>query len=229
MEAVLERGELGARSRILDVGCGAGTSTRYIAARTGSPDVHGIDICAELLEEATRANASETGSSPVFRPMNACELEYPDASFDAVIMIDGAAQFADRERFLRESARVLVASGRLLMADLLFDARRARVLGRTLEELANKASIPAENRQDERGYRAKLERSGFTLRELVRVGERVFSPYLFHYLSPRALRRAVAVLGLRAAREFYETIALVREFHRRGFIDLVIVSAEKAS
>lgn len=229
VEAVLARGEVGARSRILDVGCGAGASTRYIAARTRSPEVHGIDICDALIDEASRASSSKAAPSPVFRVMNACALDYPDASVDAVVMVDGAAQFADREAFLRESARVLVAPGRLLMADLLFERGCVRVLGRTLDSLASMAGIPPKNRQDERGYRMELERSGFTLRELVRVGGSVFSPYLFHYLHPRALWRAVAVLGGRGARDFYETIALAREFHRRGSIDLVIVAAEKAS
>jgi 2-polyprenyl-6-hydroxyphenyl methylase/3-demethylubiquinone-9 3-methyltransferase len=68
---------------VLDVGCGEGRTTRYIARDAAS--VVGVDPDAERIELA-RCAAEEEGSCPVvYRCADAVTMEFPVASFDAVV------------------------------------------------------------------------------------------------------------------------------------------------
>ena len=68
---------------VLDVGCGDGRTARYIARSAAS--VIGLDPDAERIALA-RGTDDENGSSPVdYRCEDAVTMDFPVASFDAVI------------------------------------------------------------------------------------------------------------------------------------------------
>jgi ubiquinone/menaquinone biosynthesis C-methylase UbiE len=84
-------------STVLDVGCGVGPYvTRLTAA--GKRCV-GIDI-----NPAAVATARELGRD--VREMSAYSLEFPDSSFESVIMIETLEHLPEYERALAEAARV---------------------------------------------------------------------------------------------------------------------------
>ena len=68
--------------RILDVGTGTGYFCILLAARGHA--MTGIDLTPAMIDEARRQAQAE-GLTIDFRVMNAQQLDFPDASFDAVI------------------------------------------------------------------------------------------------------------------------------------------------
>ena len=113
-EAFVERLAIPAGSHVLDVACGTG-NTAIPLARNGCM-VTGVDIAANLLEQARQRAAAER-LSVQFDEGDAEQLPYADASFDAVVTMFGA-MFAPRpEMVAREFARVLKPGGLLAMAN----------------------------------------------------------------------------------------------------------------
>ena len=105
---VLERLNVGTRSDLLDVGCGAGRFCR-IAADRGAR-VSGIDATAPLVEiarERTRGGEFRVGGME--------DLPWPDNSFEVVTGFNSFFFAADMGRALREARRVARAGGEVAM------------------------------------------------------------------------------------------------------------------
>lgn len=106
-EAGLDALGVGAKLRLLDVGCGSGLALR-IAADRGA-EVSGLDASEGLLEHARRR---VPGASLVHGELE--ELPFADGSFDLVTGFN-SFQYAGRPTVaLAEAARVLADGGRLL-------------------------------------------------------------------------------------------------------------------
>lgn len=100
--------------RVLDVACGAG-QLAIPAARAGARAA-GVDIAANLIEQA-RARAAAEGLDVRFDEGDAEALPYGDASFDLVVSLFGA-MFAPRpERVAAELLRVCRPGGRIGMGN----------------------------------------------------------------------------------------------------------------
>jgi SAM-dependent methyltransferase len=69
--------------RILDMGCGIGTSTVPAAAAFPEAEVHGIDVGASILRYA-HARAEHLGAAVHFSQQSAEKTDFADASFDLV-------------------------------------------------------------------------------------------------------------------------------------------------
>lgn len=112
-------GRLAPGERVLDVGSGAGTDS-FVAALMVGPEgsVTGIDMTPEMLEKA-RAGAAELGLEHVtFVEGEAEELPFGDASFDVVVSNGVIDLIPDKDAVFSELHRVLVAGGRLQLADV---------------------------------------------------------------------------------------------------------------
>ncbi|WP_044562165.1 class I SAM-dependent methyltransferase [Azospirillum sp. B4] len=70
-------------ARILDMGCGIGTSTVPAAVCFPEAEVHGIDVGASMLRYA-HARAEHLGAAVHFSQQSAERTSFPDASFDVV-------------------------------------------------------------------------------------------------------------------------------------------------
>ncbi|MBA3709075.1 MAG: class I SAM-dependent methyltransferase [Planctomycetes bacterium] len=115
-ETLLDLTRIGQGSRLLDVACGTGIVSRRAASRIG-PDGRalGIDLSTGRLRQA-RLLAARAGLAQVaFEAMDACDLEFPPSSFDAVV-----AQFPhlpDRAACLRGALRALKPGGRMAIGN----------------------------------------------------------------------------------------------------------------
>ncbi len=102
--------------RVLDLGCGDGT-TALPAARRGA-QVLGVDIAANLVEAGNARAAAEGLGNCTFRQGDASNLEgIDDDSFDLVVSIFGA-MFAPRPHGVAaEMVRVTRPGGRVVMGN----------------------------------------------------------------------------------------------------------------
>jgi SAM-dependent methyltransferase len=115
-EALVAGLGIGEGTRMLDLGCGDGT-TAIPAARTGA-DVLGVDIAGNLVA-AGNERAAELGLDNIrFQQGDATELNgIDDGSFDLVLSVFGA-MFAPRPGDVaKEMVRVTRPGGRIVMAN----------------------------------------------------------------------------------------------------------------
>src|SRR5712671_2327628 len=114
-EAVVKSLGITTPLRVLDLGCGDGT-TAIPLARLGA-EVVGIDIARNLVEAGNR-RAAEAGLARLkFQEGDACNLEgVADRSFDLVVSIFGAMFAPKPFDVAKEMVRVTKPGGRIVMA-----------------------------------------------------------------------------------------------------------------
>ncbi len=101
-------------ARALDVATGKGAVLIPIAQRVGAGgSVIGIDLSSAMLDEAERAARAAGIANYQLRKMDAENLEFPDASFDAVTCAFALFFFPAMDAALREMYRVVKPGGRI--------------------------------------------------------------------------------------------------------------------
>ena len=101
-------------SRILDVGCGIGGSSRILAKYYGF-NVTGITISPAQVKRAREL--TPIGLNCSFQVMDALDLKFEDGSFDAVWSVEAGAHMNDKIKFADEMLRTLRPGGYLALAD----------------------------------------------------------------------------------------------------------------
>ncbi|MBC7977120.1 MAG: 3-demethylubiquinone-9 3-O-methyltransferase [Myxococcales bacterium] len=104
--AEIDRAFGGASCRVLDLGCGAGFLSNYLAMR--GHDVTGIDTTPENL---TVARANDASRSARYELGDACALPYAAGSFDVVCAMDLLEHVEDPGQLIAEASRVLAPGG----------------------------------------------------------------------------------------------------------------------
>lgn len=101
-------------TKVLDVGCGIGGSTRILAKDYGF-EATGITISPKQVQRATELTPE--GVSAKFQVDNALDLSFPDNSFDVVWSIEAGPHMPDKNKYAQEMMRVLKPGGTLVVAD----------------------------------------------------------------------------------------------------------------
>ncbi len=137
IEELLRWAAIDQPDRILDVGCGIGGSSLYLAEKF-SADVTGITLSpvqAARATERSRLAGMERGREPMgqgdggsfgtstsprqpiaqFQVADALNLPFPDQSFDFVWSLESGEHMPDKTRFMQECYRVLKPGGTFLM------------------------------------------------------------------------------------------------------------------
>ena len=103
-------------SRILDLGCGIGGSSLYLAEKLGA-QVTGISLSPVQIKRAReRALNQGLANQVTFEVANALEMPFADQSFDWVWSLESGEHMPDKAKFLQECYRVLKPGGRLILA-----------------------------------------------------------------------------------------------------------------
>jgi len=115
-EALVQTLEITKGLKVLDLGCGDGT-TALPAAKLGA-DVLGIDIARNLVEAGNRRAAKHGLANLKFQEGDASNLEQvPDESFDLVVSIFGAMFAPKPFDVAKEMVRVTRSGGRIVMGN----------------------------------------------------------------------------------------------------------------
>jgi SAM-dependent methyltransferase len=137
-ERVVQFAEIQSGDRVLDLACGTGNAALR-AARAGAAAV-GIDAAQRLIEVAReRAHAEDLDAT--FDVGNVEDLPYGDDEFDVALSVFGVI-FADADRAVAETMRVLRASGRALFSVWVPEGaldREVGVIGRAMAEVMGRA------------------------------------------------------------------------------------------
>jgi ubiquinone/menaquinone biosynthesis C-methylase UbiE len=105
--------------RVLDIGCGIGT-TAIAMARRFAVDVIAADI-SPIMRARAHANVQAAGvpDRVSIEEANITALPYPDASFDRVVA-EAVIMFVDRGQATRELVRICRPGGRVLATEFLW-------------------------------------------------------------------------------------------------------------
>lgn len=138
IDLLLERSELSVGSSLLDVGCGVGGTSRYLAKTTGCK-VIGVSISGQQVKMARDLTAKEAGAgdgskgSGDFVDLGDGAVRYLEldaeklgdysssglepASFDCVWISEALSHLPDKELFFRNASELLNEGGKLVIAD----------------------------------------------------------------------------------------------------------------
>jgi SAM-dependent methyltransferase len=133
---------LAADSTVLDVGCGAGVSSRDAAVVAVEGHVLGVDLSPQLVEQARRRAAAAGLRNVDFECADAQAHRFPRGAFDVAISRFGAMFFADPTVAFRNIARGQRPGGRFALLawrslahnEWISVIRSALAAGRTLPE-----------------------------------------------------------------------------------------------
>ena len=117
-EELAQWADVEAHHLLLDVGCGVGGTSRYLAANKGC-DVVGVDLTEEYCQ-ITEMLSERVGLAgrTVFQQASALELPFDDGHFDVVWTEHVQMNIADKTRFYSEIARVLKRGAQFAFHDI---------------------------------------------------------------------------------------------------------------
>jgi tocopherol O-methyltransferase len=102
-------------SDILDVGCGIGGSSLYLAGKFAA-NVTGITLSPVQAERAKeRAREFGLGNRTNFQVADALNMPFPDNSFDLIWSLESGEHMPDKVKFLQECHRVLKPGGTMIV------------------------------------------------------------------------------------------------------------------
>jgi MPBQ/MSBQ methyltransferase len=104
-------------AKVLDVGCGFGGTSRYLADKLGPrAEVTGITLSPNQVKRGTELAEERGLKNTKFMVMNALEMDFPDNSFDIVWACESGEHMPDKEAYINEMMRVLKPGGKFVMA-----------------------------------------------------------------------------------------------------------------
>jgi tocopherol O-methyltransferase len=215
-------------SRVLDMGCGIGGSSTYLAQRYGF-DVTGITLSPVQAKRAgERAKNLGLEQQVNFQVANALATPFSDNSFDLIWSLESGEHMADKKQFLEECYRILKPGGTLLFAtwcckEGTLSAREEKILSEIyrMYHLPYVLSIEA--------YDQLMESTGFGQvknfdwsREVEKFWDLVIDSSLNPAIIGRIFQSGwIVVQGALAMR-------LMRQGYRRGIVHYGVLTGVKA-
>jgi tocopherol O-methyltransferase len=219
--------ELSPGSRVLDMGCGIGGSSTYLALRYGF-DVTGITLSPVQAKRAgERAKSLGLEQQVNFQVANALETPFATHSFDLIWSLESGEHMADKKQFLEEGYRLLKPGGTLLFAtwcckDGAFTPREEKILAEIyrMYHLPYVLSIEAYD-QLMRGVGFQKVRSLDWSREVEKFWDLVIDSSLNPAILGRIFQSGwLVVQGALAMR-------LMRQGYRRGIVRYGVLTGVK--
>jgi MPBQ/MSBQ methyltransferase len=109
--------DLKSNAKVLDVGCGFGGSSRYLAKALPDSHVTGITLSPKQVERATELAVEQgVANNTEFMVMDALDMKFPSNTFDIVWACESGEHMPDKKKYIDEMMRVLKPGGKFVMA-----------------------------------------------------------------------------------------------------------------
>lgn len=116
IEKLTEMVNINPNNKVLDVGCGMGGSSLYLAKQY-AVQVIGVTLSQKQVAIASQQARLDNISHVEFKVEDALSLaSIPDHTIDIVWSLESCEQFYDKNLFLQQAFRVLKPGGRILLA-----------------------------------------------------------------------------------------------------------------
>ena len=103
---------------ILDIACGRGYASNYLATSVKNARVTGMDLLPENIQQCR--DRFRTASSCEFVVGDACSMPFAKDSFQKILCLEAAFHFPSRQAFLSEAHRVLQKNGTMVLVDFMW-------------------------------------------------------------------------------------------------------------
>lgn len=141
-------------AKVLDVGCGFGGTSRYLARKLGpKADVTGITLSPQQVQRGTELAVEQKTPNAKFMVEDALEMpSFADNTFDIVWACESGEHMPDKKKYIEQMMRVLKPGGKFVMAtwcqrddsEIPFDARDKRDLQYLYDEWSHPYFISKE-------------------------------------------------------------------------------------
>lgn len=221
--------EIRQSDKILDAGCGVGGTSIWLAEQYGAR-VTGITLSQKQLEIAKK-NAQKRKVSHLvnFEIRDFCNTNFSNESFDKIFGIESTCYAQDKEKFLRESYRLLKPGGKLTMADFYINKPLSKRGERLVSDFCQGWEIPNLPSLDE--IKQQMQKIGFQNVEILdKTKEIEPSSRRMFFVMGRLVRSGLKLLEfLRLHKGRGGTKATVSQYYmfREGFATYNIISAQK--
>ena len=95
---------------ILDIGCGTGAGTFFLAREYPTSRIRGVDLSEAMIKEANHKIGLDPEARVAFRQGDASRLPWPDDHFDLVTQVNMPVFFSEINRVLRPGGYVAITS-----------------------------------------------------------------------------------------------------------------------
>jgi ubiquinone/menaquinone biosynthesis C-methylase UbiE len=144
-------------SKIIDLGCGKGSSSMLLAKKYGC-HIEGVDIDERLLSNARESSIKNNlNDMTEFRCADIENLPFENNIFDGAIS-QAVLVFTDKDRALREVARVVKSGGFLGAVELTWKQAPTEYIAKRVQETLCSVSIQADLHQ---GWQDRFHKAGF--------------------------------------------------------------------
>jgi SAM-dependent methyltransferase len=185
--------------RLLDCGCGPGGITLGLADAVAPGEVVGIDLWPSYVETATSTAAERGVTNVSYRLGDVYELDFPDASFDAVFSANVLEHLSDPLKALKEMRRVLRPGGVIGVWDpdwtTLWATPPSALLEKSIDLLIRAREHNGSSPSYARHLRRYLLDAGFSRAEATAVVEAYGAPDQNAYFKAMSLFLSLPTIG----------------------------------
>ncbi len=96
--------------RVLDLGCGTGAGTLFLAREFPTASIRGVDLSEEMIGKAQAKIGLDPDARVSFRVGDASKLPFGDESFDLVTQVNMPVFFGEIARVLRPDGGLIIAT-----------------------------------------------------------------------------------------------------------------------
>lgn len=228
---VIKNSEVKKADKILNVCCGYGTETFAYYNEFKPQLIEGIDITKLHINYANdKAKSLELDNRIKFSYGDACVLNFPENNFSYIFGIEGPANFNKRVDFFKAAHRVLKNKGELILTDIVLGKsfKRKSSLHNLLVGFAAKSwVIPKANWVNEEDYKRQLEKNGFKIIFLRKIGNKVFKGYANYCTRIKTIKKMMKERGIFTGIGFTIISCLLGYLYKKGWIEYIYVKARK--
>jgi tocopherol O-methyltransferase len=207
-----------ASADVLDMGCGHGGTSIYLAQRYGCR-VLGLTLSEKQARLAVQnARAAAVSERVSFAVCDADTWQFPAQAFDLVWTMESSEHFAEKTRYFRNVAACLRPGGCLLLTAWTGSMKSERI-----RQVARAFLCPELWTVEQ--YRVAIENAGMRVRVCEDLTSGVLPTWEICSERARTARAAVKLLP-RAAREFVEGIADILNAYRSGDLTYTLITAQ---